>query len=89
MDKEKERFLVTLRCSDLRLSISISAEKVEDELFSQFENYLDQREFVLKQLGKPLGVTVQLLVIYFNVGLSDLKFEQVFKPGEVFKAKVS
>lgn len=66
MDKEKERFLVTLRCSDLRLSLSSSAEKVEDELFSQFEIFLHERECVLKQLGTSKLCVVQQLVIYFT-----------------------
>ena len=65
LDKEKERFLVTLRCSDLRLSISSSVEKVEDELFSQFENFLNEREFALKQLGMFNLCDVQLLVVLF------------------------
>lgn len=51
LDEEKERFLVSLRCSDLRLSLTKSSELVESEITGQFERFLLERDLVLKQLA--------------------------------------
>lgn len=53
LDEEKERFLLTLRCSDLRLSLTIPAEEVGERVVRQFEHFLEEREHVLQQLSLP------------------------------------
>ena len=55
LDEEKERFLLTLRCSDLRLSLTIPAEEVGESVVRQFECFLEERERVLQQLT-TLGI---------------------------------
>lgn len=50
LDEEKERFLVSLRCSDLRLSLTNPPEVMEEKVTSQFEDFLQEREHVLQQL---------------------------------------
>ena len=51
LDREKQRFLVTLRCSDLQLSKeSSSFSDWSKSLLSEFESYLKEREIVLESL---------------------------------------
>ena len=51
LDREKQRFLVTLRCSDLQLSKeSSSFSDWSKSLLSEFESYLKEQEIVLEGL---------------------------------------
>ena len=51
LDQEKQRFLVTLRCSDLQISKeSSSFFDWSKLLLSQFESYLKERETVLQSI---------------------------------------
>ena len=50
LDREKQRFLVTLRCSDLQLSKESSFSDWSKSLLSEFESYLNEREIVLQSL---------------------------------------
>ena len=53
LDQDKQRFLVTLRCSDLQISRESSTfSEWSKSLLSQFECYLKERETVLKSLSK-------------------------------------
>ena len=51
LDREKQRFLVTLCCSDLQLSKeSSSFSDWSKSLLSEFESYLKEQEIVLEGL---------------------------------------
>ena len=57
LDKEKQRFLVTLRCSDLQMSGRPPYTDWSKSLLDEFESYLKVREEVLESLsGTPIGI---------------------------------
>ena len=51
LDKEKQRFLVTLRCSDLQMSSRFPYSDWSKSLLGEFESYLKERESVLENLS--------------------------------------
>ena len=51
LDKEKQRFLVTLRCSDLQISSRFPYSDWSKSLLGEFESYLKERESVLENLS--------------------------------------
>jgi len=51
LDKEKQRFLVTLRCSDLQISSRSTYSDCSKSLLGEFESYLKERENVLESLS--------------------------------------
>lgn len=51
LDKEKQRFLVTLRCSDLQMSSRSPYSDWSKSLLGEFESYLKERESVLENVS--------------------------------------
>ena len=54
VDSVKERFLVTLKPSDLKMCSRLSQKEVYEDSLVQFERLLGERDQLLRDQGRPL-----------------------------------
>ena len=51
IDREKQRFVASLRCSDVRLSVTTTFDAMKSTVFQRFLCHMQEREVALRSFG--------------------------------------